>query len=252
MNISAIIITRNEEHNIKECLTTLGFANEIIVIDNGSCDQTVDIAQKYKARVFKINGLDFSYLRNIGKEKAKGNWLFYIDADERVPETLGNEIGNIVSKTDYTAFYLLRVNYYLGTLWPKKEKMIRLMKKEALIGWQGILHESPIVRGKIGLLETPLLHYTHADLASMIEKTNEWSEIEAQSRFKANHPQMSWWRFFRVMISSFWHSYIQEGGWRVGTVGLIESTYQSFSMFITYAKLWERQNSRGAQLRDRS
>lgn len=245
MSISAVIISKNEEKNIKACIKTLNFVQEIVVVDNDSVDQTVNIAKTFTARIFKVRGLDFSYLRNIGKEKAKGAWLFYIDADERVPQALADEIKNaLLRPNDLVAFSLIRENYYLGTLWPKKEKIVRLIKKEALIGWQGILHESPIVAGKVGRLTTPMLHYTHSDLSSMVAKTNEWSEIEAQLRFKSDHPQMTWWRFFRVIISAFCRSYFREGGWRVGTVGLIESIYQSFSMFMTYAKLWEKQNQK--------
>ena len=75
----------------------------------------------------------------------------------------------------------------------------------------------------------------------MISKTIEWSQIEAELRFNANHPKITWWRFPRVMLSAFFDSYIKQGGWRVGTAGIIESIYQAFSIFITYAKLWEKQ-----------
>lgn len=245
MNISGIVITRDEESNIKSCLATLNFVDEVIVVDNNSKDKTVEIAKTLGAHVYQISGLDFSYLRNVGKEKAKGTWLFYIDADERVSDALAAEIKNTISHSnDISAYSVTRENYYLGKLWPKKEKIVRLVKKEALIGWQGILHESPIVAGKTGQLISSLLHYTHSNLSSMLAKTNAWSEIEAQLRFKSNHPKMSWWRFFRVMTSSFCRSYFQDGGWKVGTMGLVESIYQSFSMFITYAKLWEKQNQK--------
>jgi hypothetical protein len=76
----------------------------------------------------------------------------------------------------------------------------------------------------------------------MIAKTNEWSEIEAQLRFNNDHPIISWWRIFRVMLTAFWQSYVKQSGWKAGTVGLIESIYQAFSMFVTYSKLWEMQN----------
>ncbi|MBM3283674.1 glycosyltransferase family 2 protein [Candidatus Gottesmanbacteria bacterium] len=245
MNISAIIITRNEEENIAECIESLDFTDEIVAVDNHSNDQTIAKAKLLKAKVYQVAGLDFSYLRNIGKEKAKSEWLLYVDADERISNDLAEEIKVITAKpSTFSAFYVLRQNYYFGKLWPNREKIIRLIKKEALIGWQGKLHETPIVAGKVGYLKAPLLHYTHRDLTSMVKKTNEWSEIEAQLRYKSGHPSMSWWRFFRVMISAFLESYFNNGGWKVGTTGLIESIYQAFSMFITYAKLWEKQNKR--------
>jgi glycosyltransferase involved in cell wall biosynthesis len=243
MKSSAIIITKNEEENISDCVKTLSFASEIVIIDNASEDKTIQIAQKLGAKVHKISGLDFSYLRNIGKEKAHGEWLFYIDADERVSGNLAEEITKMIADgANFSAYTIPRKNYFFGKSWPGIEKMIRLIRKDALIGWQGSLHESPMVTGKIGKLKSFLLHYTHNDLSLMVKKTNEWSEIEAQLRYKNNHPRVTWWRFFRVMSSSFWSSYVQNGGWKMGNVGLIEGIYQAFSSFITYAKLWEKQN----------
>ena len=78
----------------------------------------------------------------------------------------------------------------------------------------------------------------------MVNKTLEWSKIEAELRFNSNHPKMVWWRFPRVMTTAFLNSYVKQGGYKVGTVGIIESVYQSFSMFITYARLWEMQKKR--------
>ena len=75
----------------------------------------------------------------------------------------------------------------------------------------------------------------------MVEKTNKWSESEAELRYKAGHPEMSWWRFLRVMFTAFTDSYFKEKGYKSGTAGLVEAVFQSFSMFITYAKLWEKQ-----------
>lgn len=243
MKISAIIIARNEEENIKQCIENLKFVDEIVVVDNKSKDKTVQIAKRQGAKIYEVPGLDFSYLRNIGKEKAKGEWLFYIDADERVSKELLEEIKKVIAKSGkFSAFSFVRKNYFFGKPWPKKEEVIRLIKKDKLLGWQGSLHEAPIVIGKVGKLKSVLYHYTHSDLSLMVKKTNEWSEIEAQIRYRSGHPVMSWWRFFRVMFSSFCSSYIKDGGWKVGDVGLIESIYQAFSTFITYAKLWEKQN----------
>lgn len=243
MNISAIIITRNEEENLEECIKTLGFASEIIVVDNNSQDGTVALAEKLHAIVYKVPGLDFSYLRNIGREKATAEWLFYIDADERVTSELATEIKTALKNSlDCAAFSVIRKNYFLGHPSPKLERINRLIKKESLIGWQGSLHESPIIAGKINNLQHYLLHYTHRDISSMIAKTNEWSEVEAQLLYKSGHPQMKGWRFARIMLTTFFRTYIKDEGWRMGIVGLIESIYQTFSIFITYAKLWEKQN----------
>lgn len=241
MNISAIVIAKNEQENLRDCLKSLYFAKELIVIDNGSLDMTKVAAQKYGAKIYTDKSANFSHLRNIGKEKARYDWLLYLDADERIDGIFAEFKSKLGA--DAAGYTFERINYYLGKKWPKNEKMLRLIRKSALIGWQGQLHETPRVQGKIIDLKCQIHHYTHKNISSMVEKTNQWSDIEAQLRFTGNHPNMSWWRFIRVMFTAFWKSYFKESGWKVGTVGLIESLYQAFSMFVTYAKLWEKQNN---------
>lgn len=242
MNISGIIITRNEQNSIQSAISSLSFAKEVIIIDNNSTDSTPQLAKESNARVFTVSGLDFSYLRNVGKEKATGEWLFYIDADERPTKDLIDQISVAIEKKTFSSYSISRQNYFFGEKWGVSEKMIRLIRKDALIGWQGSLHETPIVAGKVGHLSGILEHFTHGDLKSMVEKTNEWSEIESRLRYKNNHPEISWWRFLRVMITTFCQSLFVGNGWKSGTRGLIEAMYQSYSMFITYAKLWEKQH----------
>lgn len=242
MSISAIIITRNEEENIQDCIKTLDFVDEIVVVDNFSTDNTIALATKLVTKVHKVPGLDFSYLRNVGREKAISEWLLYIDADERVSKELASEIKHAVKNAKFSAFSIIRKNYYLGKESPNLERINRLMKKDALIGWHGSLHESPIIAGTIEKLDHYLLHFTHRNISSMVLKTNEWSGIESQLLYKSNHPPMREWRFMRIMITTFFKSYIKEKAWKMGSIGFIESIYQSFSTFITYTKLWEKQN----------
>lgn len=245
-SMSAIVIAKNEEDRIADCLDSLSFCNEIIVVDNGSEDRTVDIAKRMGAKAFGLQTNDFSELRNFGLEKAKEEWILYVDADERISERLKKEIAHLTTHTDrrkqLNGYFLKRKNFYFGNKeWPYIEKLERLFKKDAFKGWRGKLHESPMVVGVIGEIEGYLFHYSHRDLASMLTKTIEWSKTEAELRFKSNHPKMSAWRFFRIMLTAFFDSYIRQGGFKVDTVGLIESMYQAFSIFITYARLWEMQ-----------
>lgn len=245
--ISAIVIAKNEEAMIADCLDSISFCDEVIVVDGGSEDRTVEISKRMKAAVFEHKTNDFSDMRNVCLQKASGDWILYIDADERVSEDLQKAITHLITTSDrreqLNAYFLRRKNFYFGNHeWPYIERIERLFKRNQLGGWKGKLHESPIVDGGIGELDGFLLHYTHRDLSSMLAKTIEWSQIEAELRFKAGHPQMTWWRFLRVVATAFFDSYIRQMGWKAGTVGLIESIYQSFSMFITYARLWEMQN----------
>ena len=242
--ITAILIARNEEKMIGDALESVSFCDEIIVVDNGSIDKTKEIAEKAGAKVYPIKTDDFSELRNFGLSKAEHDWTLYIDADERINDELKDSIKkNIAENFKYSAFLLRRKNFYFGKHeWPKIEKMPRLFKKDKLTKWQGKLHESPVVDGEIGEIKDGfILHFTHRDLESMLNKTIEWSTQEAMLRYNSGHPQMTWWRFPRVMLTAFFDSYIKQGGYKAGAIGVVESVYQSFSMFITYAKLWELQ-----------
>lgn len=245
ISISGIVITQNVENIIADCLDSLSFCDEIIVVDNKSEDRTKDVAKKMGAKVSEYAQEDFSKLRNFGLKIALGEWILYVDADERVTPELASSIKHQVlsiENNNFSAFRIKRKNFYFGNHeWPYIEHLERLIRKDKLEGWYGKLHESPRIKGEVGDLDGYLLHYTHRNLSSMLEKTIEWSKIEADLRYKSGHPKMTWWRFPRVMLTAFFDSYVRQGGWKTGTAGLIESMYQSFSIFVTYARLWEMQ-----------
>lgn len=248
--LSVIIISKDAENEIADALSSVDFANEIVVVDSGSEDRTRDIAERMGAKVFEHSSQDFSEARNFGLKQATGEWILYIDADERATEELASSVQHQLSNirnNNFSAFKIRRKNFYFGNHeWPYIEHLERLFRKDKLEGWYGKLHESPRIKGEIGELEGYLFHYTHKDLRSMLAKTIKWSKIEAELRFQSGHPKMTWWRFPRVMLTAFFDSYIRQGGWKVGTVGLMESMYQSFSIFITYARLWEMQNKKNS------
>jgi glycosyltransferase involved in cell wall biosynthesis len=245
--ITGIIIAKNDETMIAQALESISFCSELIVIDNGSKDRTKQIALSKNAKVYDIESGDFSELRNLGLSKATSDYILYIDTDERVDESLQKSIKSILEtrlKYKYSAFRLKRKNFYFGNHeWPYIEHLERVFVRENLLGWKGKLHESPVIKGEVGDLEGFLLHFTHRDLESMLNKTIDWSDKEALLRYNSNHPKMSWWRFPRVMLTGFLNSYIKQKGYRAGTAGIVESMFQAFSMFITYAKLWELQNT---------
>lgn len=240
--ISAIIIAKNSEKEIVDSIKSLSFCDEVIVVDNGSKDKTKKIASNLNAKVFEYESHDFSDIRNFGMKVAQDDWLLYVDVDERVSKELAEEIKSKLKNSRFSAFKLKRKNFYFENYeWPYVEKLERLFKKDALKGWYGKLHESPQIEGKVGELNGYLLHYAHSDLSSMLNKTIEWSRIEAETRFNMDHPKMTWWRFPRIMLTAFLDSYIRQGGYKIGVPGLIESIYQAFSAFVTYSRLWEMQ-----------
>ncbi len=248
MSLSTIIITKNEEKNIAECIDSVHFSDEIIVIDNESSDRTIDLAKKYGAEVISKKFDDFSKQREEGLRISKSDWILYLDADERITNELKVEILSIISdESSRDAYKIKRKNFYFRKYeWQVVEKMERLFKKSNISGWHGKIHESPTIKGDIGELENPMLHFTHSDLTSMLSKTIKWSDAEAKIRLDANHPKMTWWRFPRVMISTFLSYYIKQKGYKLGSAGLVESVFQSYSTFITYTKLWELQASRSS------
>ena len=244
--ISAIVLTKNNQNTIKDCLSSLtDLVDEIIIIDNISNDDTLNIAKSFTSKIYEVKDQDFSYKRNYGSDKAKGDWLFYIDSDEKVDDKLKREIKSAVSSDKYTSYAIPRRNIFLGKelkyggWYP--DYVLRLIKKEALVKWEGKLHEQPKVKGEVGKLINPLIHKSHRSLSEMVDKTNEWSEVEARLLFEANHPKVYWWRFITIALREFWYRGILKLGFLDGTVGIIEIIYQMYSRMITYVKLWEMQ-----------
>lgn len=249
IDLSVVIIARNEEQMIADSLRSALWAREIVVVDSGSSDKTVAIAKKFGAKVIKapFEKIEFAHWRNLGKEATLGKWLIYLDADERVTPELKDEIIALLSNAGFAAYEIPRRNFYLGQevhyggAWPDYVK--RLFLKEKLKRWERSLHEDPVFEGSLGRLTSPLIHITHRDLSSMLQKTNKWSEIEADLLYKAGHPPVTWWRVLRIMLGEFIDRGIWRQGLRDGTVGWIEVIFQVFSRCITYIKLWEKQNA---------
>jgi len=239
-NISAIIIAKNEQDMIEDALKSLDFVEEIIVIDNDSSDDTVNIAKKYKAKVFYDDANRFDSLRKKGLKKAKQDWVLYLDADERISKPLKNEIIKATKLSRKSAFFIKRKNYFLGTRM-YDDQVQRLFQRDFLKSWRGQVHETPIFKGEVGVLKNYIDHYTHRDISSMLEKTNRWSEIEAKLRYDANHPPIKVWRIFRIMITETYHQFFKKKVHKYGMAGWIEGLFQIIDKMIVYIKLWELQ-----------
>lgn len=241
--ISALVLTKNEEKNILDCLKSLSWCDEVIVIDDNSQDKTTDIAKKTGAKVF-IHSLeeDFAAQRNFGLEKAKGDWIFFVDADERVPQGLWYEI---MAKTNapfspYAGFYLKRED----SLWGKKLlhgeigniKILRLAKKDAG-KWAGKVHETWKIKEKTDVLQNPLIHYPHQSVKEFLQEINFYTDLRAKELHKKK-VGVSWFAILFYPKAKFFVNYIVKGGFLDGLPGFIFALMMSFHSFLVRAKLW--------------
>src|SRR3989344_2987944 len=242
--LATIILAKNVPDEILPALKTARkFSDEIVLVDTGSTDDTIKIARPYVTKVVQTSGLNYAAWRNLGAHSTTADWLFYLDSDERVPKSLAGEILATLKEPIHDAFTIPRYEIFLGkhlSHWPDPE-VLRLIKREALVSWHGKLHEQPEIKGTIGRLQNRLVHCSHRNLTMKVENTLHWSTLEAELLLKANHPPMQGWRFWRILITEFYHRFVKQGLWKDGLEGNLEVIYQMFSRFLTYARLWEMQ-----------
>lgn len=249
MKLSALILAKDEQAMIEDCLKQLDFVDEIILLDQNSQDKTVEIASRYTSKIINSSFEDFAKNRNLLAKTAKGEWLLYIDADERLTKELTLEIKQAIKyprTTECSAFFFPRKNIILGKWlkyggwWP--DFVPRLFKKDKLKGWYGQVHESPKVDGSFGYLKTPIVHLTARSISQMLAKTTKWARIEAQLFQKASYPQVTIAKVVKSAIAEFFRRYVLKRGFLDGTVGLIEAIYQSFHQAAVLTYLWEAQH----------
>lgn len=246
--LSVVIVTKNEEDRIKTCLESVKWADEIIIIDSGSQDKTLEIAKKYTDKIINLHNEEFDIRRNKGMEEAKGDWVLYVDSDERVLSSLRDEIQELIRDGKDSAYAISRRNIIFGkevNYGPyKKDWMIRLLKRSDFESWIGKVHEYPKFNGKLGYAKNSLLHLTHRDIDQMVLKSLEWSKIDAKLRYDVSHPKMTGWRFLRILFGEVINQGIKRGGFFNGTIGIMDSILQVFSMYITYVRLWQLQQDK--------
>lgn len=246
--LSIIVIAKNEEERIKACLESVKWADEIIIADNESTDSTLEIAKKYTDKILTFRGQDFADLRNEAMKEALGEWVLFVDADERVLQSLKEEIEDLVKNTDKSAFAVSRRNIIFGIeqrngpFWP--DWVIRLFKVSDFETWVGEVHEYGKFKGGLGYTKNSFLHLTHRNVDQIVLKSLDWSKIDAKLRLEAGHPKMTGWRFIRILISEIFNQGIKRKGFLSGTVGVMDSLLQVFSMVLTYIRLWEAQQEK--------
>ena len=251
--ISAVVLTKNEEKNLKACLNSLNWCDEIIVIDDYSQDKTAKIAQKIGAKVF-LHSLNHNYAqqRNFGLKKAKGDWVLFVDGDERISSALAEEIQTQNSKlktqndsvklkaNQPVAFYLKRKDFLFGK-WLKygetgKIRLLRLGRKNAG-RWQGKVHEVWQVKGKTSQLKNPLLHYPHPTIKEFLEKIDYYSEIRVEELFQKG-VRTNFFEVFAYPLAKFVNNYFCQFGFLGGLAGFLQAMMMSFYSFLVRSKLW--------------
>lgn len=245
--LTAVIITKNEEDNIYECINSVSFCDEIIIIDDNSGDRTQQIAKKLGVIVYQrsSNG-DFSSQRNFGLEKAKADWVLFIDADERVSKDLAEEIYQQTSQflTSATGFNLKRHDILWGRTMlhgdSGSQSFLRLARRMKG-NWVGKVHERWEIIGEVKSLANPLYHYPHSSVSSFLEKINYYSTIRADELL-SNKKKVSFFSIIVFPAGKFLQDYFIKQGFRDGTAGVVQALMMSFHSFLVRGKLWQFRN----------
>lgn len=246
VRISAVIITRNEQANITAAIESLKFADQIVVADTLSDDSTVEIARRAGAEVFEIPFEGYGAAKNKALEFCRGDWIFSLDADERVTPELAQNLMNAVKNDNGIGAYAVnRLTYFLGR--PVRHSgwfpdyVVRFFKRGHRFSEKQV-HESLENATNAGKLPGLLLHYSYTDLDQYIEKLNSYTTLNAREMFGAGRKS----NLLDMIIHSaatFFKMYVFKAGFLDGSTGFVLAILSSYHVFIKYAKL--RQLTKG-------
>ncbi|MFA6978466.1 MAG: glycosyltransferase family 2 protein [Ignavibacteriaceae bacterium] len=246
-NISVIIIAKNEEKNIRGCLESVRWADEIIVVDAFSGDATVEIAKEFTPHVYQKEWEGFANQKVYALGLANNEWVLSLDADEQISPQLKEEILSL-NDHEHSAFEILRKNYFLGkkitTCGWDKDYQLRLFRREKTkVTVDKLVHEGFIVEGRTKKLYAPMYHYTTASLEKMIGKINYYSSLHAEENF-ASKKKITGLSILLHGVSAFLRPYISLKGYKDGMHGLLISFLNGLTTILNYAKLWELQKNK--------
>lgn len=253
MKVSAVVLTKNEEKEIFECLSGLKWCDEVVVIDDCSNDTTVELAKKAGAKVI-INSLDndFSKQRNFALSKASNDWILFIDSDERFSTALVAEISNLNSGifNKYDGFYIRRIDSIWGKELKNGEagriKLLRLAKKNSG-NWIGKVHEIWEIKGKTSQLKNPIMHYPHKNINDFLKGINTYTDIRAKELYDRKI-KINFSLIFFYPFAKFFNNYFVKLGIMDGIPGIIHATMMSFHSFLTRGKLWLMWNKKSSNV----
>lgn len=251
--VSVTIITLNEADHIGAAIDSAAWADEVLVVDSGSSDGTTDIARAKGATVLCRDWSGYVDQKNHAAERASHDWIFSLDADERITPALAAEIRRLLSTEPPARGYRLpRVTYHLGR-WVRTtdfypDFQTRLYDRRAA-RWRGkYVHESVVVDGAVGRLRSELEHYSFRNLRDQLDRINHYTTLAARQMHEAGrragpldlvvHPP-----------AAFLRNYVLRRGMLDGWAGLTISVMNAYSVFLKFAKLWEMQRQNGSQVR---
>ncbi|HNR13892.1 MAG TPA: glycosyltransferase family 2 protein [Thermodesulfobacteriota bacterium] len=244
--VSVCIITYNEEKNIRACLESVRWADEIIVVDSFSNDATVSICSEYTHNVMQRSWPGHVEQKNFAIDQATGDWILGLDADERVSPELAEEIKAVLAGHDQGAdgFSFPRHSFYLGRWinhggWYPDAK-IRLFKR-GLARWGGKNpHDKVILGGKVGYLHGELRHYVYRNISHQLQTVDSFSSITADGFFSEGKRFNLGYLVFRPCFK-FLETYVWRRGFLDGLPGFVIAVISSYYVFLKYAKLWEKE-----------
>ena len=245
--VTAVIIAKNEAQMLAGCLVSLEWCDSVLVIDNGSTDETVTIAEQMGAKVVHMKHDSFDRLRTDALKFVQTPWVFYIDADERVTPQLAQSIAVHLETSipPTNAFSVIRDNYYYGhkMSWGgwQNDVLVRIFRVQTLEKWQGKVHESPVFSGQVVQIPLPLIHFSHRNTTDGLQKTIVWTKIEAELLAAEITTPVTLWVILRKACMEFWRRAIVFKGWRDGMPGLVEAVVQAINKALIYIQVWELQ-----------
>jgi glycosyltransferase involved in cell wall biosynthesis len=240
--LSAVIITFNEAGKIEDCLRSVTWADEIIVVDSGSTDGTLDIARTFTDRVYVNAWPGYGAQKQYASSLVKSDWTLSIDADERVSEALRDELQAMLKLPDnpHVAYRVPIIDWMFGKVprfgsWAHQAH-IRLYRTGKMT-WVGDVHEQTHIEGEIGQLKSALFHYSHTSIERFLFKLNKYTDLEAKEAFEQGRRVGLVSASFRA-ARAFLGQYVRLQGFRDGGHGLILASMMTFYEFIKHAKLW--------------
>lgn len=246
--LSVVIITQNMENIIRDCLESVKWVDEIIIVDSFSSDKTVEISREYTDKIFQRKYLYAAEQKNFAILQATKEWILLLDADERVSEELSKEIQELLKNAPpFSGYYIPRKFIFYGR-WIKhggfySDKQLRLFKNDRNFYDDKKVHAQLKIKGEIGNLSGALLHYSYENISDIILRIDKYSSRSSYDLFKKGKKATLAKIFIRAFFR-FFLKYILRGGFRDGVPGFIISVTSSFSVFTKYAKLWERENAK--------